>query len=83
MMSLPVVSAGFRSLFQAVYRQTALLVRRSTPDPSRHWDFDDASIFAQVMVTKIDVMWGKTRADAKSSGLNRSGFRRLFHASPS
>ena len=40
---------------QAVYRRTALLVRRSTPDESRHWDFDDASIFAQVTQR-----WGKT-----------------------
>eukprot|EP00752_Nemacystus_decipiens_P009956 g8879.t1 len=34
--------------WKAVYRRTAMLVRRSTVDPSRHWDFDDASIFAQI-----------------------------------
>ncbi|CAM9911180.1 unnamed protein product, partial [Discosporangium mesarthrocarpum] len=34
--------------WKVVYRRTAALIRRSTTDKSRHWDFDDASIFAQV-----------------------------------
>ncbi|CAN0210547.1 unnamed protein product, partial [Phaeothamnion confervicola] len=36
--------------WKAVYRRTAALIRRSTADKKvcRHWDFDEASIFAQI-----------------------------------
>eukprot|EP00953_Heterococcus_sp_UTEX-ZZ885_P015394 8670-Heterococcus_DN1.PRE.5 len=34
--------------WKGVYRATAKLIAAATPDTSRHWSFDDASMFAQM-----------------------------------